>query len=266
MKASSISLLHAHKIRHRTKNEQGETKVEVEEQHNLINLIDSPGHVEFSSEVSSALRMSDGALVLVDVNEGVSPQTHTVIKQAWAEKVRMCLVLNKVDVLMIQRGMDGQQCYQTMVQIVEQVNGIVSELIKADILESTEGRSQDNFDELLQEKEKLLLFCPEDGNVAFSSAFDCWSFTLPSFSPVIAKKLGMNPKALCKFMWGQFYYDQNQKAVKQKPINNQSQEMFVTFIMDPLVELMRKHFNEEVMKSTEKIRESHLKVKNRLFK
>ena len=85
---------------------------ETEEQHNLINLIDSPGHVDFSSEVSSALRMSDGALVLVDVNEGVSIQTHTVIKQAWAEKVKMVLVLNKIDRLILDRGMDGQQCYQ----------------------------------------------------------------------------------------------------------------------------------------------------------
>jgi len=85
---------------------------EIEEQHNLINLIDSPGHVDFSSEVSSALRMSDGAMVLVDVNEGVSIQTHTVIKQAWAEKVKMVLVLNKIDRLILERGMDGQQCYQ----------------------------------------------------------------------------------------------------------------------------------------------------------
>lgn len=106
MKASSISILYAHKDR---KKKGGE--VITEERQHLINLIDSPGHVDFSNEVSSALRMSDGGLVLIDVIEGVSPQTHTVIRQAWAEKVRMCLVLNKIDRLIIDRQMDGAAIY-----------------------------------------------------------------------------------------------------------------------------------------------------------
>ena len=63
----------------------------------------------------------------------------------------------------------------------------------------------------------MFLFVPEDGNVAFSSAYDCWSFTLPSFLPTVAKKLGMNAKALQKFMWGQFYYDPAQKSVSKNP-------------------------------------------------
>lgn len=117
MKASSISIIYGHKLRTRLPKKDGETEPQFEEevQQHLINLIDSPGHVDFSSEVSSALRMSDGGLVLVDVNEGVSPQTHTVIKQAWAEKVKMCLVLNKIDRLIIERAMSGQEIYQQMV-------------------------------------------------------------------------------------------------------------------------------------------------------
>ena len=76
MKASSISILYGHKVKKR--NEKKEI-IEEEQQH-LMNLIDSPGHVDFSNEVSTALRMSDGGLIMVDVNEGVSTQTHTVIK------------------------------------------------------------------------------------------------------------------------------------------------------------------------------------------
>lgn len=134
------------------------------------------------------------------------------------------------------------------------------------MLDKQQGLSAEEFGVEQERQEELHRFDPSQGNVAFCSAYDCWAFNLPGFIPNVAKKLGMRPKALCKLMWGQYYYNAGTKQVSKIPPSSSSVEMFVAFIMDPLVEKYRKFFSEEKSKNTALLREQHAKIKAKLSK
>merc|ERR1712227_1072436 len=92
----------------------------------LINLIDSPGHVDFSSEVTAALRVTDGALVVVDCVSGVCVQAETVLRQAIAERIRPVLFMNKMDLALMTLQLDPEELYQKFQRFVEDVNVIIA--------------------------------------------------------------------------------------------------------------------------------------------
>jgi translation elongation factor EF-G len=125
-------------------------------------LIDSPGHVDFSAEVTAALRITDGALVVVDTVEGVCVQTETVLRQAMTERIRPVLFVNKIDRCILELQNDGETMYQNFVRVVDMVNVIISQY------------------DLPQMGDLYLL--PQKGNVAFGTGKDQWGFSLTRFA------------------------------------------------------------------------------------
>ena len=133
----------------------------------LINLIDSPGHVDFSSEVTAALRITDGALVVVDTIEGVCVQTETVLRQAISERVRPCLHVNKCDRALLEQQLSAEEMYQCFARAVESVNVIIATYN----------------DEKLGDCQVI----PEKGTVSFGSGLHQWGFTLKKFAKARAR-------------------------------------------------------------------------------
>ena len=129
----------------------------------LINLIDSPGHVDFSSEVTAALRVTDGALVVVDYVEGVCVQTETVLRQALGEKIKPVMMINKIDRGILELQVDGETMYQNFQRVIENANVIISTYEFEDMGESNQVD-------------------PTNGTVAFGSALFGWAFTLTRFA------------------------------------------------------------------------------------
>ena len=238
----------------------------------LINLIDSPGHIDFSSEVSTASRLCDGALVLVDAVEGVCSQTVTVLRQTWTEHLKPLLVINKVDRLITELRMSPSEAYVHLSKLLEQVNAVIGSFFQGERMEedlqwreqveeriaaaamkeqeNSEHKTARDLDDLTSDdvestlssisggfKEKDdddLYFAPEKNNVIFSSAVDGWAFTIRQFASIYEKKLGMKRSILEKVLWGDFYLEPKTKRVlSSKHLKGRSlKPMFVQLVLD----------------------------------
>ena len=195
----------------------------------LINLIDSPGHVDFSSEVTAALRITDGAMVVVDCIEGCAVQTETVLRQALQERVRPCLFVNKVDRCILELQMEAEDMYSRFRNAIENVNVII-----ATYNDSLMGDVQVQ---------------PEKGTVAFGSGLHGWGFTTERFAKIYAQKMGVEKEKMMQRMWGDSFFNAKKKVWTnvQQPegCTEPLQRAFCQFIMGPINQLMRAIMNDD---------------------
>merc|ERR1712088_756772 len=181
----------------------------------LINLIDSPGHVDFSSEVTAALRVTDGALVVVDCVSGVCVQTETVLRQAIAERIRPVLFMNKMDRALLELQLEQEELFQTFSRIVENVNVIVATYADDD---GPMG---------------VVRVDVNNASVGFGSGLHGWAFTLKQFAEMYASKFGVDVDKMMKKLWGEnFFNSKTKKWSKTKDEDNK--RSFNMYVLDPI--------------------------------
>lgn len=173
----------------------------------LINLIDTPGHVDFGGDVTRAMRAVDGAIIVVDSVEGVMPQTETVIRQALREKVKPVLFINKVDRLINELKLNGDEMQKRFQKIITDVNRLLSKY------------AADEFKQAWQVN-------VQDGRVAFGSAYNNWAISVPAMA-----KYKMSFKDIVEYV-----RDGKQKELAKKvQLHEIILDMVIKHLPNPLV-------------------------------
>ncbi len=197
----------------------------------VINLVDTPGHVDFTGKVTRSLRMIDGAIVVVDAVEGVMTQTETVLRQALEERIRPLLFINKVDRLIKELRMGSDEIKQRFIEIIKEINSLI------------ETYAEPEF------KKKWLLD-PVQGMVAFGSARDAIGLTVP-----MSRRKGVKIDDLIEA------YSRGDKDViedlrKKIPLHEALLDMVVKFVPNPkeaqhyrIPRLWRGEINSEIGKA-----------------
>ncbi|KAJ4161056.1 hypothetical protein NW765_005907 [Fusarium oxysporum] len=197
----------------------------------LVNLIDTPGHVNFVDEVAASFRLVDGVCLVVDVVEGVQINTEQIIKHAVLEDIPLTLIINKMDRLILELKLPPKDAYFKLKHVVEEVNTIITNT--APIKAASKRIS------------------PEKGNVLFACTDMGWCFTLPSFAKMYTETFGdINVDEFAKRLWGDIYYNPKKRNFSRKPLDERSARSFVHFILEPIYKL----FTHSISDSPEDLR------------
>ncbi|KAF4017850.1 hypothetical protein G4228_009651 [Cervus hanglu yarkandensis] len=167
----------------------------------LINLIDSPGHVDFSSEVSTAVRICDGCIIVVDAVEGVCPQINALTGTLFTSKVLEERAEREAESQVNPNSEQGEQVYDWSTG-----------------LEDTD--------------DSHLYFSPDQGNVVFTSAIDGWGFGIEHFAKIYSQKTGIRKEVLLKTLWGDYYINMKAKKIMKVDQAKGKKPLFVQLILE----------------------------------
>ena len=172
----------------------------------LINLIDTPGHVDFGGDVTRAMRAVDGCFILACAVEGPMPQTETVVRQALKEKVTPVLFINKVDRLINELQVTPEDMMERFKETITKVNKLIRQFAP-------------------EEKKKEWQVSVGDGTVAFGSAYHNWGITVPYMA-----KSGISFKDIFEYC----HNEQQKDLAKKAPVHEVLLDMAVTKLPGPV--------------------------------
>lgn len=182
----------------------------------LVNLIDSPGHVDFSSEVTAALRVTDGAVVILDGINGVCVQTETVLRQAFDEMIVPVCLINKIDRLIFELQLSPEDLYQKLYSHVIHLNSVIH-----------------NYNKKMPE----IVLDPRKGTVAFGCGKQGWGFSLFNMAAKWCGKLGMTKEELVEKLWGENYYSPKTNSWHDTPGTGRKRG-FNCFVIEPIMSMI----------------------------
>ena len=213
----------------------------------LLNIIDTPGHVNFSDEVTAAMRVADGVAIVVDAVEGVMLATERLVRHALAERLPIVLVVNKVDRLILELKLPPSDAYFKLAHTIQEVNALISS--------SPLGKGRPELS-------------PAAGNVVFAGAMQGWVFSLESWAVRYARHVAtaasvangdgsssasnsagaageIDPRALAARLWGDLYFDAGTRKFRRSPPHAGAPRSFVQFVLEPLYKLYAQVLGEE---------------------
>ena len=207
----------------------------------LVNIIDTPGHVDFVDEVAASFRLVDGVCLVVDVVEGVQVNTEQIIKHAVLEDIPLTLIVNKMDRLILELKLPPNDAYYKLKHVIEEVNTVIENTIP--------GRGAER------------RISPEKGNVLFSCTSMGWCFTLGSFAKMYSDSFGgVNTDEFARRLWGDVYFNPRKRNFTRKPVEKEAKRSFVNFILEPIYKL----YSHTISESPEDLKETLEKLGIRL--